>query len=89
MVEVEADDALASAAVAATRDERVEQVIVARRQGPPAIRARHPNRAVKSAYTCRSRGDRGATEVWCAPTSIPDYLALVGDAGDGFPCLSG
>jgi 5'-3' exonuclease len=90
MVEYEADDALASAAVAAARDPRVEQVIVCSPDKDLAQCVRGDriiqlNRRTKIAFD-----EAGVVRKFgVPPASIPDYLALVGDAADGYPGLPG
>jgi 5'-3' exonuclease len=90
MVEVEADDALASAAAVAADDSRVEQVVICTpdKDLGQCVRERHvvqldrrKNLLIDEAGVVAKFGVR--------PTSIPDYLALVGDSADGFPGLSG
>ena len=91
MVEEEADDALAAAARIAAEDAAVRAgVDLHAGQGSRAVRARDPGRAVASPRRTRSWTRPG----WwrssaCRPASIPDYLALVGDAADGYPGLPG
>jgi 5'-3' exonuclease len=90
MVEFEADDALASAAAFAAADERVERVIVCTpdkdlAQCVSGTRVVQLNR--RSRVTLDEAGVR--TKFGVAPASIPDYLALVGDAADGYPGLRG
>jgi 5'-3' exonuclease len=90
MIEYEADDALASAAAKASRDDRVEQVIVCTPDKDLA-QCVTGNRVVQ---LDRRRGivrDEAAVEAkWgVKPESIPDYLAVVGDSADGFPGLPG
>jgi 5'-3' exonuclease len=90
MVELEADDALASAAHLAAQDERVEKVCI---WTPDKDLAQCvvDERVVQ--VDRRSGAIRGAAEVrtkfGVAPEFIPDYLALVGDAADGYPGISG
>jgi 5'-3' exonuclease len=90
MVEFEADDALASAARTAARDERVEQVIICTpdkdlAQCVDGTRVVQLNR--RTGVTC---DEAGVVEKFgVPPQSIPDYLALVGDAADGYPGLPG
>ena len=90
MVELEADDALASAAHLAAQDERVEKVCI---WTPDKDLAQCvvSDRVVQ--VDRRSGAIRGAEEVRAkfgvAPEFIPDYLALVGDAADGYPGISG
>ena len=90
MVETEADDALASAAAVAADDSRVEQVVICTpdKDLGQCVRARHvvqldrrKNLLIDEAGVVAKFG--------VPPTSIPDYLALVGDSADGFPGLSG
>ena len=89
MVEFEADDALAAAAAMAARDPRVERVRhLHARQGPGAVRARHARRAAESPDATTTRDEAGViAKFGVPPASIPDYLALVGDAADGYPGL--
>jgi 5'-3' exonuclease len=90
MVEFEADDALAAAAAAAARDARVERVIICTpdkdlAQCVRGTRVVQLNR--RKRITCDEAGVMQKFGV--PPESIPDYLALVGDAADGYPGLSG
>ena len=90
MVEFEADDALAAAALAATRDKRVEQVIICTpdkdlAQCVSGTRVVQLNRRTRIILD-----EAGVVQKFgVAPRSIPDYLALVGDAADGYPGLAG
>ncbi|HYP13819.1 MAG TPA: 5'-3' exonuclease H3TH domain-containing protein [Bryobacteraceae bacterium] len=90
MVEFEADDALAAAAVRAARDERVEQVIICT---PDKDLAQCVNGTRVVQLNRRTRAVRDEAGVFAKfgvrPASIPDYLALVGDAADGYPGLPG
>ncbi len=90
MVELEADDALAAGAAAAARDERVEQVLICTPDKDLAQCVRG-TRVVqvhrRTNVTLDEAGVRAKFGV--APRSIPDYLALVGDAADGYPGLRG
>jgi 5'-3' exonuclease len=90
MVELEADDALASAAVVAASDDRVEQVVICTpdkdlgqcvRDGQVVQADRRKGLVLDEAAVTAKFG--------VAPRSIPDYLALVGDSADGFPGLPG
>jgi len=90
MVEFEADDALAAAASAAIKDPRVERAIICTpdkdlaqcvREDQVVQLIRRTNTFVNEAGVIAKFGVR--------PASIPDYLALVGDAADGFPGLPG
>jgi 5'-3' exonuclease len=90
MIELEADDALASAAAVAREDPRVDQVLICTpdkdlAQSVVAKRVVQLDRrtgAVTDEDGVRARYGIG-------PASIPDWLALVGDSADGFPGLSG
>jgi len=90
MIELEADDALASAAHLAAQDDRVEKVCI---WTPDKDLAQCvvDERVVQ--VDRRSGAIRGAEGVRAKfgvlPQFIPDYLALVGDAADGYPGLSG
>ena len=90
MVEFEADDALAAAAVAATRDTGVEHVIICTPDKDLAqcVRGTH---VVQLNRRTRVTLDEPAVvrKFGVSPASIPDYLALVGDAADGYPGLPG
>ena len=90
MVEFEADDALASGAVAAARDARVDRVIVCTPdkdlgQCVSGTRIVQLNRRTRVTLD-----EAGVIQKFgVPPASIPDYLALVGDAADGYPGLAG
>jgi len=90
MIELEADDALASAAMLASRDRSVEKVCI---WTPDKDLAQCvvENRVVQ--VDRKSGAVRDAAGVQkkfgVLPTSIPDYLALVGDAADGYPGIRG
>ena len=86
MVEHEADDGLAAGAAMAARDDRVEQVLICTPdkdlaqcvRGGRIVQFDRRNRVV--------RDEAGVVEKFgVPPTSIPDWLALVGDSADGFP----
>jgi 5'-3' exonuclease len=90
MVEFEADDALAAAAAKAADDPRVDRVIICTPdkdlaqcvRGTRVVQLNRRTRVVFDAEgIVRKFGVR--------PASIPDYLALVGDAADGYPGLAG
>jgi 5'-3' exonuclease len=90
MVEFEADDALASAACLAARDDRVEQVriwtpdkdLAQCVRGDRVVQVDRRSKAVRDAVGVREK-------FGVDPELIPDFLALVGDAADGFPGLPG
>jgi 5'-3' exonuclease len=90
MVEFEADDALASAAAKAAKDQHVKQVIICTPDkdlsqcvvGTRIVQLDRRQNAL--------RDEAGVIEKFgVKPTSIPDYLAVVGDSADGFPGIAG
>lgn len=90
MVEFEADDALASAAVRASQDPRVKQVFICTPDkdlcqcvdGTRVVQLDRRHNAL--------RDEAGVIEKFgVKPKSIPDYLAVVGDSADGFPGVAG
>jgi 5'-3' exonuclease len=90
MVEFEADDALAAAAMAAARDSRVERVIICTPDKDLAQCVRGTRIVQLNRRTRVTRDESGVIQKFgVSPASIPDYLALVGDASDGYPGLSG
>ena len=90
MVEFEADDALAAAAVAAARDPRVERVIICTPDKDLAQCVRGTRIVQLDRRTRVTRDEAGVIEKFgVSPESIPDYLALVGDSADGYPGLPG
>jgi len=90
MVEFEADDALAAGAAAAARDARVERVIICTPDKDLAQCVRG-TRVVQLDRRRRVTIDEAGVvgKFGVSPESIPDYLALVGDAADGYPGLPG
>jgi 5'-3' exonuclease len=90
MVELEADDALASAAHIAARDERVEKVCIWTPDkdlaqcvvGDRVVQVDRKSGQIRDAEGVRVR-------YGVPPERIPDYLALVGDAADGYPGIRG
>ena len=90
MVEFEADDALAAGAAAAARDARVERVIICTPDKDLAQCVRGTSIVQLNRRTRVSLDEAGVFQKFgVSPTSIPDYLALVGDAADGYPGLKG
>jgi len=90
MVEFEADDALAAAAVAAARDARVDQVIICTPDKDLAQCVRGTRIVQLNRRTRVTLDEAGVIRKFgVPPESIPDYLALVGDAADGYPGLPG
>jgi 5'-3' exonuclease len=90
MVEFEADDALAAAAAMAAADARVDQVVVCTPDKDLAQCVRG-QRIVQLDRRTRELRDESAVrqKFGVPPTSIPDWLALVGDSADGYPGLPG
>jgi len=90
MVELEADDALASAAHLAAQDSRVEKICIwtpDKDLGQCVVDDRVVQVDRRSGVIRDAAGVRAKFGV--APEFIPDYLALVGDAADGYPGISG
>jgi 5'-3' exonuclease len=90
MVDLEADDALASAAAVAGEDDAVEQVIICTPDKDLAqcvVGHRVVQLDRRAGTMADAEGVRAKFGV--DPASIPDWLALVGDSADGFPGLSG
>ena len=90
MVEFEADDALAAGAAAAARDARVDRVIICTPDKDLAQCVRGERVVQLNRRTRVTRDEAGVIQKFgVPPASIPDYLALVGDAADGYPGLPG
>ncbi|HQX82003.1 MAG TPA: 5'-3' exonuclease H3TH domain-containing protein [Vicinamibacterales bacterium] len=90
MVEFEADDALAAAAARAAQDPAVEQVIICTPDKDLAQCVRGTRVVQLNRRTRVTLDEAGVVKKFgVPPTSIPDYLALVGDAADGYPGLAG
>ncbi|MFZ1006726.1 MAG: 5'-3' exonuclease H3TH domain-containing protein [Candidatus Sulfotelmatobacter sp.] len=90
MVEFEADDALAAAAAAAGRDDRVERVIICTPDKDLAQSVRGTRIVQLNRRTRMIVDESGVFKKFgVRPASIPDYLALVGDSADGYPGLRG
>jgi 5'-3' exonuclease len=91
MVELEADDALATVAALARDDARVEQVVIWTPDKDLGQCVTEDERVVqvdrRAGKVINADGVREKFGV--DPSSIPDYLALVGDSADGFPGLPG
>jgi 5'-3' exonuclease len=90
MVELEADDALASAAAVAREDPAAEQVLIC----TPDKDLGQCVRGDRVVQLDRRKNvivdeDGVIAKFGIGPASIPDYLALVGDSADGFPGLPG
>jgi 5'-3' exonuclease len=90
MVEFEADDALASAAAKAAKDDGVRQVLI-------CTPDKDLSQCVVGSRVVQLdrrrdilRDEAGVVEkLGVKPQSIPDYLAVVGDSADGFPGVAG
>jgi 5'-3' exonuclease len=90
MVDLEADDALASAAAIASKDESVEKVCIWTPdkdlaqcvRGDVVVQVDRKSKAIRNAEAVKAK-------FGVPPNLIPDYLALVGDAADGYPGIAG
>jgi len=90
MTELEADDALASAARIAAQDDRVQQVCIWTPDkdlaqcvsGDRVVQVDRKSRKVRNAAGVREK-------FGVEPALIPDFLALVGDSADGYPGIAG
>src|SRR6266704_6751307 len=90
MVEFEADDALAAGAVIAAQDSRVERVVICTPDKDLAQSVRGTRVVQLNRRTRVTMDEQGIIQKYgVPPLSIPDYLALVGDAADGYPGLPG
>jgi 5'-3' exonuclease len=90
MVEFEADDALAAAAVMTSGDGRVDQVVICTPDKDLAQCVRGERIVQLDRRTRELRDEAGVQKKFgVPPTSIPDWLALVGDSADGYPGLPG
>ena len=90
MVELEADDALASAAHLAAQDERVQKVCIWSPDKDLAqcvVEERVVQMDRRSGQIRDAAGVRAKFGV--TPKFIPDYLALLGDTADGYPGIAG
>jgi len=90
MIELEADDALASAARAAAADKKVQQVCIwtPDKDLAQCVRGDRVVQVMRKARTILdAAGVRAKFGV--DPERIPDFLALVGDAADGYPGIAG
>jgi 5'-3' exonuclease len=90
MIELEADDALASAAAIASEPARVQKVCIWTPdkdlaqcvRGDRVVQVDRKSKAIRNADAVHAKF--GVT-----PALIPDYLALVGDSADGYPGIAG
>ncbi|MFL5593235.1 MAG: 5'-3' exonuclease H3TH domain-containing protein [Gemmatimonadaceae bacterium] len=90
MIELEADDGLASAARIAEEDPRVEKICIWANDKDLAqcVRGDRVVQIVRKGMQVRN-ADAIRTKFGVQPELIPDYLALVGDAQDGYPGIPG
>jgi 5'-3' exonuclease len=89
-VELEADDALASAAAIAASDPEVEKVLICTPDKDLAQCVRDPTVVMFDRRKRQLMNEAGVRAKYgVPPESIPDWLALVGDSADGFPGLQG
>jgi 5'-3' exonuclease len=90
MVEFEADDALASAAVKAAQDKRVDRVLICTPDKDLAQCVSGTRIVQVDRRRNIVRDEAGIIERFgVKPESIPDYLAVVGDSADGYPGITG
>jgi 5'-3' exonuclease len=90
MIELEADDALASAAHLASSDDRVQKVCIWTPDKDLAQCVRADRVVQVDRRSQKIRDAEGVREKFgVQPALIPDYLALVGDSADGYPGLDG
>lgn len=90
MIEVEADDALASAAHLADADPRVQKVCIWTPDKDLAQCVRGDRVVQVDRRTQKIRDAQGVLDKFgVEPARIPDFLALVGDVADGYPGLEG
>ena len=90
MIELEADDALASAAHSAAADDRVQKVCIWTPdkdlaqcvRGDRVVQVDRRTKTIRDAAAVREK-------FGVEPAFIPDFLALVGDVTDGYPGLKG
>jgi 5'-3' exonuclease len=90
MVEFEADDAIAAAALRFVADERVERILVCTPDKDMAQLVRDDRIVLWDRRRGITYDDAGVRAKWgVPPASIPDWLAVVGDASDGYPGIPG
>ncbi|HJZ71140.1 MAG TPA: 5'-3' exonuclease H3TH domain-containing protein [Vicinamibacterales bacterium] len=90
MIEFEADDALAAAALQAAPFTEVDRVVICTPDKDLAQCVRGTRVVQMIRRTREIRDEAGVVAKFgVGPESIPDYLALVGDASDGYPGLPG
>ena len=90
MVEYEADDAIAAAAVRFGDDPRVERILICTPDKDMAQLVRDERIVLWDRRRGLTYDDAGVRAKWgVPPVSIPDYLAVVGDSSDGYPGIPG
>ncbi|HEY4190633.1 MAG TPA: 5'-3' exonuclease H3TH domain-containing protein [Candidatus Limnocylindrales bacterium] len=90
MVEFEADDAIGAAAELYAADDRVERIVICTPDKDMAQCVRDERVVLWDRRRDIVYDDAGVRAKWgVPPESVPDRLALVGDAADGYPGLSG
>jgi 5'-3' exonuclease len=90
MIELEADDALASAAHLAEKDARVEKICIWTPDKDLAQCVRGDRVVQMDRRAKKILDEEGVrSKFGVQPTLIPDYLALVGDSADGYPGIPG
>lgn len=90
MIELEADDGLASAAHIAAADPQVQKVCIWTPDkdlsqcvhGTRVVQVDHKGKRIRDETAVREK-------FGVSPAQIPDYLALVGDSADGYPGIPG
>jgi len=90
MIELEADDALASAAAIASKDSRVQKVCIwtPDKDLAQCVRGDRVVQVDRKSKVIRNAGGVHA-KFGVPPPLIPDFLALVGDNADGYPGIAG
>jgi len=90
MVEFEADDAIAAAAVRFVEDDRVERILVCTPDKDMAQLVRDERVVLWDRRRALVYDEAGVNAKWgVPPRSIPDWLAVVGDSSDGYPGIPG
>jgi 5'-3' exonuclease len=90
MVEFEADDAIAAAAIRYAADPAVTRILICTPDKDMAQLVRDERIVLWDRRRRLTYDDAGVRAKWgVAPLSIPDWLALVGDSSDGYPGLPG
>jgi 5'-3' exonuclease len=90
MVEFEADDAIAAAAMRFARDQRVERIFICTPDKDMAQLVQDARVVLWDRRRDLTYDDAGVRAKWgVPPASIPDWLAVVGDSSDGYPGIPG